>query len=99
MLTYCTGSSHYSELLISAECGSFSELTFIYVLMILLIFYFFCFRHLPQGHMSLKQGRWDRKLFMGNELNGKTLGIIGLGKIGKEVATRMQSFGMTVRII
>ncbi|XP_038044890.1 D-3-phosphoglycerate dehydrogenase-like [Patiria miniata] len=52
-------------------------------------------RYLPQGHMSLKEGRWDRKLFMGNELNGKTLAIVGLGKIGKEVATRMQSFGMT----
>ncbi|XP_033639770.1 D-3-phosphoglycerate dehydrogenase-like [Asterias rubens] len=52
-------------------------------------------RYLPQGHMSLKQGRWDRKLFMGSELHGKTLAIIGLGKIGKEVATRMQSFGMT----
>jgi phosphoglycerate dehydrogenase-like enzyme len=34
---------------------------------------------------------------MGNELFGKTLGIVGLGRIGMEVATRMQSFGMTVR--
>ena len=62
-----------------------------------IIFHFLVtFRYLPQGHMSLKQGRWDRKLFMGSELHGKTLAIIGLGKIGKEVATRMQSFGMTV---
>jgi phosphoglycerate dehydrogenase-like enzyme len=44
----------------------------------------------------MKEGRWDRKEFMGIELYGKTLAIIGLGRIGKEVALRMQSFGMTV---
>nr|ALC78847.1 phosphoglycerate dehydrogenase-1 [Dermanyssus gallinae] len=44
---------------------------------------------------SLKAGRWDRKTFMGTELNGKTLGIVGLGRIGREVAIRMQAFGMT----
>ncbi|CAH1237907.1 PHGDH [Branchiostoma lanceolatum] len=52
-------------------------------------------RQIPQAHMSMKEGRWDRKKFMGNELYGKTLGIIGLGRIGKEVALRMQAFGMT----
>jgi len=52
-------------------------------------------RHISQGTESLKAGRWDRKKFMGNEVYGKTLAIIGLGRIGKEVATRMQSFGMT----
>ena len=46
--------------------------------------------------MSMKEGRWDRKLYMGSELYGKTLAIVGLGRIGKEVALRMQSFGMTV---
>ncbi|XP_036397084.1 D-3-phosphoglycerate dehydrogenase-like [Megalops cyprinoides] len=51
-------------------------------------------RHLPQAVMSMKAGNWDRKKFMGAELHGKVLGIIGLGRIGKEVATRMQSFGM-----
>ncbi|KAJ8255421.1 hypothetical protein GJAV_G00204690 [Gymnothorax javanicus] len=51
-------------------------------------------RSLPQAAMSMKAGNWDRKKFMGSELNGKTLGIVGLGRIGKEVATRMQSFGM-----
>ncbi|KAG7330984.1 hypothetical protein KOW79_004953 [Hemibagrus wyckioides] len=51
-------------------------------------------RNVPQAAMSMKAGNWDRKKFMGTELYGKTLGILGLGRIGKEVATRMQSFGM-----
>uniref|UniRef100_A0A8D0L1C5 D-3-phosphoglycerate dehydrogenase n=1 Tax=Sphenodon punctatus TaxID=8508 RepID=A0A8D0L1C5_SPHPU len=51
-------------------------------------------RQIPQAAASMKEGKWDRKKFMGMELNGKTLGILGLGRIGKEVATRMQSFGM-----
>ncbi|KAL5006523.1 hypothetical protein ScPMuIL_015329 [Solemya velum] len=51
-------------------------------------------REVPLACQSMKEGRWDRKKFMGSELNGKTLGIIGLGRIGKEVALRMQSFGM-----
>merc|ERR1719354_1173352 len=45
--------------------------------------------------ISMKAGKWERKAFMGHELNGKTLAIIGLGRIGREVASRMQSFGMT----
>lgn len=51
-------------------------------------------RHIPQAAVSMKDGKWDRKKFMGTELFGKVLGIAGLGRIGKEVATRMQSFGM-----
>ncbi|XP_055977677.1 D-3-phosphoglycerate dehydrogenase [Sorex fumeus] len=51
-------------------------------------------RQIPQATASMKEGKWDRKKFMGMELNGKTLGILGLGRIGREVATRMQSFGM-----
>eukprot|EP00064_Thunnus_orientalis_P011086 superscaffoldBa00001567_g11116 len=51
-------------------------------------------RHVPQATMSMKAGNWDRKKFMGAELYGKVLGIVGLGRIGKEVASRMQSFGM-----
>uniref|UniRef100_A0A669FBM9 phosphoglycerate dehydrogenase n=1 Tax=Oreochromis niloticus TaxID=8128 RepID=A0A669FBM9_ORENI len=51
-------------------------------------------RNVPQAAMSMKQGKWDRKKFMGAELYGKVLGIVGLGRIGKEVASRMQSFGM-----
>ena len=51
-------------------------------------------RQIPQATASMKDGKWDRKKFMGTELNGKTLGILGLGRIRREVATRMQSFGM-----
>uniref|UniRef100_UPI00398F2AB1 D-3-phosphoglycerate dehydrogenase n=1 Tax=Pristiophorus japonicus TaxID=55135 RepID=UPI00398F2AB1 len=51
-------------------------------------------RQIPQGTASMRAGNWERKKFMGMELYGKTLGIVGLGRIGKEVATRMQSFGM-----
>ncbi|XP_018497252.1 D-3-phosphoglycerate dehydrogenase [Galendromus occidentalis] len=51
-------------------------------------------RDIAAACASLKAGRWDRKNFMSNELNGKTIGIVGLGRIGREVATRMQSFGM-----
>ncbi|XP_052811699.1 D-3-phosphoglycerate dehydrogenase-like [Mya arenaria] len=52
-------------------------------------------RDIPNAVATMRAGKWDRKAFMGSELNGKTLGIIGLGRIGKEVALRMQSFGMT----
>lgn len=52
-------------------------------------------RDIARAAHSMKEGRWDRKTFMGIELNGKTLAIIGLGRIGREVALRMQSFGMT----
>ena len=54
------------------------------------------FRNVAQGCASMKAGRWDRKKYMGVELEGKTLGIIGLGRIGREVAARMQSFGVKV---
>ena len=53
-------------------------------------------RHIPQGHQSLAEGRWDRKAFSGVELKGKTLGIIGLGRIGQAIATRAQAFEMRV---
>ena len=52
-------------------------------------------RNIPNAHASLVAGKWDRKKFMGTEVYGKTLGIAGLGKIGREVATRAQAFGMT----
>uniref|UniRef100_A0A8C3D0N4 D-3-phosphoglycerate dehydrogenase n=1 Tax=Cairina moschata TaxID=8855 RepID=A0A8C3D0N4_CAIMO len=51
-------------------------------------------RQIPQAAASMKEGKWDRKKYMGMELNGKTLGVLGLGRIGREVATRMQAFGM-----
>ncbi|NXI69147.1 SERA dehydrogenase, partial [Anseranas semipalmata] len=54
-------------------------------------------RQIPQAAASMKEGKWDRKKYMGMELSGKTLGVLGLGRIGREVATRMQAFGMKVR--
>lgn len=53
-------------------------------------------RNIPQADVSMKKGDWERKKFMGHEVYGKTLGIIGLGRIGTEVAKRALSFGMKV---
>jgi len=53
-------------------------------------------RNLPEAHASVKRAEWSRPKFMGLELNGKTLGIIGLGRIGSRVATRAKSFGMKI---
>ncbi|MDQ2688160.1 MAG: phosphoglycerate dehydrogenase [Armatimonadota bacterium] len=53
-------------------------------------------RSIPQADQSLRGGKWDRKKFMGSEVYNKTLGVIGLGKIGREVAKRLQAFGMNV---
>jgi D-3-phosphoglycerate dehydrogenase len=53
-------------------------------------------RNLPQADASLKAKKWERNKFIGIELYGKTLGIIGLGRIGTEVAKRMASFGMNL---
>jgi D-3-phosphoglycerate dehydrogenase / 2-oxoglutarate reductase len=54
------------------------------------------FRNVPQAHGSLVEGRWDRAKFKGAELYGKTLGVIGFGRIGQLVAKRAQSFEMDV---
>ncbi|MBC8473643.1 MAG: phosphoglycerate dehydrogenase [Candidatus Omnitrophica bacterium] len=53
-------------------------------------------RNIPEADASTKQGKWERKKFMGVELYGKVLGIIGLGRIGAEVAKRAASFGMKI---
>ena len=53
-------------------------------------------RKLPQAHAHLKSGKWERELFLGAEVYGKTLGVVGLGRIGTEVARRAQGFAMTV---
>jgi D-3-phosphoglycerate dehydrogenase len=53
-------------------------------------------RRIPQAAESLKSGRWERKSFIGVELQGKTLGIIGLGRIGRVVASRARSLGMNI---
>src|SRR6266436_1437818 len=53
-------------------------------------------RKIPQAHASIKAGEWNRKAFQGVELYGKTLGILGMGRIGSEVARRAIAFGMQV---
>ncbi|MDR3048588.1 MAG: phosphoglycerate dehydrogenase [Elusimicrobiota bacterium] len=53
-------------------------------------------RNIPDAYKSLKSKKWDRKNFVGAELLGKTLGLIGLGRIGMEVAKRMLAFGMKI---
>ncbi|MEP7286232.1 MAG: hydroxyacid dehydrogenase [Chloroflexota bacterium] len=53
-------------------------------------------RHIPLAYNSLHEGQWDRKSFMGSELRGKTLGIIGFGRVGRAIAKRALAFEMTV---
>ncbi|MCL6648002.1 MAG: phosphoglycerate dehydrogenase [Chloroflexi bacterium] len=54
-------------------------------------------RHIPQAHMALKAGRWERAKYVGVEVRNKVLGIIGLGKIGTEVARR--ALGLQMRVL
>jgi D-3-phosphoglycerate dehydrogenase / 2-oxoglutarate reductase len=51
-------------------------------------------RNIPQAHVALREGRWERGRFQGTELYGKTLGIVGLGRVGALVAQRLNAFGM-----
>ncbi|MEJ2556119.1 MAG: phosphoglycerate dehydrogenase [Anaerolineae bacterium] len=54
-------------------------------------------RHVPEAHYTLqKTGQWDRKRFIGRQLHRKTIGIIGMGRVGTQVTTRCQAFGMKV---
>ena len=53
-------------------------------------------RHIPQANASTRGGKWEKKKFLGNELRGKTLGIVGLGSIGREVVKRARAFEMRV---
>ena len=53
-------------------------------------------RHLPRATRSMREGRWDRSKLLGTEIRGRSLGIVGLGRIGSEVARRAHAFGMTV---
>lgn len=53
-------------------------------------------RHIPQAHADLRGGQWRRGRFTGAELQGKTLAVLGLGRIGTEVAVRARAFGMRV---
>ena len=54
------------------------------------------YRHLPEADRSVKEGKWEKKTLEGCELYGKTLGLLGSGRIGAEVAKRAQAFGMRV---
>ncbi len=67
-----------------ASSVSVAELTLLFILSAL--------RKLPHAHISMQQGKWEKKKFMGNELKGKRVGVIGLGRIGKEVAKRIRCF-------
>jgi len=51
-------------------------------------------RQIPDAANSLREGKWERSRFMGHEVEGKTLAIVGLGRIGREVAYRMKAFGL-----
>ena len=51
-------------------------------------------RNVPQAHAALSEGRWERSRWVGTELSGKTLGIVGFGRIGRLVAQRAHAFGM-----
>jgi D-3-phosphoglycerate dehydrogenase len=51
-------------------------------------------RNIPQAHGSVKAGQWDRKSYEGVELHGKTIGIVGMGRIGTEITRRAIAFGM-----
>lgn len=55
-------------------------------------------RNIPAAHQSMMEGRWDRKKFSGTELAGKTIGIVGAGRIGGAVAKRAQAFDMKVLV-
>lgn len=78
-------------LVVNAPAGnsvSTAELTFAMLLALA--------RHIPQASRALGEGRWEKKKFKGSEVAFKTLGIIGLGRIGREVAKRALSFQMHV---
>ena len=69
-----------------ANAVAVAELTFGLLLSLL--------RHIPDAHASVRAGGWDKSKFQGRELRGKTLGILGLGKIGRAVAQRARAFEM-----
>ncbi len=57
-----------------------------------------CARSIPQATISLRVGKWEKKIFKGTELYGKTLGLIGSGRIGTELAKRCVALGMSVLV-
>jgi D-3-phosphoglycerate dehydrogenase / 2-oxoglutarate reductase len=72
----------------SGNTISAAELTFALILA--------CVRRIPAADRSMKAGEWDRKTFTGSELYGKTLGLVGAGRIGGEVARRARAFDMRI---
>jgi D-3-phosphoglycerate dehydrogenase / 2-oxoglutarate reductase len=72
----------------SGNTVSAAELTFSLILA--------CVRRIPAADRSMKAGEWDRKTFTGTELYGKTLGLVGAGRIGGEVARRARAFDMRI---
>ncbi|VDO37241.1 unnamed protein product [Haemonchus placei] len=79
---------HANYVVPEANSRSAAELTCILILSLT--------RHVPQADASMKAGKWARKDFMGEEIFGRTLAVLGLGRIGSEVASRLQAFGMRV---
>ncbi len=53
-------------------------------------------RSIPQAHIRLKNGEWAKSDYLGAELDGKTLGVVGLGRVGQEVAKKLDSLGMNI---
>ena len=72
----------------SASTQSVAELTIAYLMALA--------RNIPQMTASMKAGKWEKKTFLGSEVAGKTLGLIGSGRIGKAVADRAAALGMSV---
>jgi D-3-phosphoglycerate dehydrogenase len=55
-------------------------------------------RNIPQAHAAMRSGKWDRKFFIGHQVLGKALGVVGFGRIGREVAQRARAMGMKVLV-
>ncbi|MGI8988768.1 MAG: phosphoglycerate dehydrogenase [Bryobacteraceae bacterium] len=55
-------------------------------------------RHIPQANASTLSGKWEKKKFLGSELRGKTIGIVGLGSVGREVVKRARAFEMRILV-
>src|SRR6267154_6492016 len=53
-------------------------------------------RYIPQATISTKSGKWEKKKFLGSELRGKTVGVVGLGSVGREVVKRARAFEMRI---
>ncbi|MEO8576408.1 MAG: phosphoglycerate dehydrogenase [Gemmatimonadales bacterium] len=54
-------------------------------------------RHIPRAASTMREGKWDRSQLLGTELRGRSLGIVGLGRIGGEIAIRARAFGMSLK--